>query len=87
MIGFGKRENIIYLIDYGLSKKKQEINYTQFGAGNLGKKKLAGTPIYASINAHLATGGITDYEFLICECRVQQKRRLGISNVRFDLIG
>jgi hypothetical protein len=30
--------------------------FTQFQTSNLGKKKLAGTPIYASINAHLANG-------------------------------
>jgi hypothetical protein len=58
MVGFGKKENIIYLIDFGLTKKKQEVTYTPFNAASMAKKKMAGTPIYASISAHLATGGI-----------------------------
>lgn len=56
-MGFGKKESTVYLIDFGLTKKKQEVSYTPFAQNNLGKKKMAGTPIYASINAHLATGG------------------------------
>lgn len=55
MVGYGRKENIIYLIDFGLTKKKQE-NFASFAKDPTGKK-MAGTPIYASINAHMATGG------------------------------
>jgi len=56
MVGYGRKENIIYLIDFGLTKQRQEVSYSPFTATNPAAKKLAGTPIYASINAHLATG-------------------------------
>jgi serine/threonine protein kinase len=56
MMGFGRKSNIVYLIDYGLSKKNVGEVYTGFSA-NKTPKKMAGTPIYASINAHMATGG------------------------------
>lgn len=52
LIGLGKRSNIIYIIDYGLSKKYrdsktlQHIPYRE-------NKNLTGTARYASINAHL----------------------------------
>lgn len=54
MVGRGKNVNTIYLIDFGLSKKIDEC----VGSYSRSKpKKMAGTPIYASINAHMATGG------------------------------
>ena len=52
LIGLGKKSNIIYIIDYGLSKKyrdaktHQHIPYRE-------NKNLTGTARYASINAHL----------------------------------
>ena len=55
-VGYGKKENTIYLIDFGLSKKMNE------GGQNLGvggpnvPKKMAGTPIYTAVTAHLGTG-------------------------------
>jgi serine/threonine protein kinase len=30
MVGLGKKENIIYLIDYGLAKKKSDVAYMPF---------------------------------------------------------
>ena len=57
MVGAGKKSNIIFLIDFGLTKKKYEVGYQPYTSNNIGKKKMAGTPIYASINAHLANGG------------------------------
>lgn len=30
MMGHGKNENVVYLIDFGLAKKKNEIAYTSF---------------------------------------------------------
>jgi serine/threonine protein kinase len=56
MMGVGRKANIVYLIDYGLSKKNKDEVFTGFSASNA-LKKMAGTPIYASINAHMATGG------------------------------
>lgn len=58
MIGSGKNANIVYLIDFGLSKKIDECGgYSSYSRSK--PKKMAGTPIYASINAHMATGGIS----------------------------
>jgi hypothetical protein len=57
MTGYGKKCNIIYIIDFGLTKKIQEVSFNNFQNNTLSKKKMAGTPIYASINAHLANGG------------------------------
>lgn len=56
MMGLGRKSNIVYLIDYGLSKKNKDEVFTGFSTSNA-LKKMAGTPIYASINAHMATGG------------------------------
>ncbi len=56
LTGIGKKENIIYLIDYGLTKKNNESHWNM-GGGAIGKRKMAGTPIYAAINAHLASAG------------------------------
>lgn len=55
MIGNGKSSNIVYLIDFGLSKKLDECGDKGYSRSK--PKKMAGTPIYASINAHMATGG------------------------------
>jgi len=52
LIGLGKKSNMIYIIDFGLSKKyrdpktHQHIPYKE-------NKNLTGTARYASINAHL----------------------------------
>ena len=52
MTGFGKKQSIIHVIDFGLAKKyrdarsHQHIEYSEH-------KSLTGTARYASINAHL----------------------------------
>ena len=52
LIGLGRKSNVVYIIDYGLSKKyrdtktHQHIPYKE-------NKNLTGTARYASINAHL----------------------------------
>jgi serine/threonine protein kinase len=55
MMGMGKKENIVYLIDFGLTKKLGAMGMSYPGTGQI-SRKMAGTPIYSSINAHLATG-------------------------------
>ena len=55
MFGRGNKKNILFLIDYGLTKKedtflKNQIPSYIFNKWNL---RLNGTPLYASINAHL----------------------------------
>lgn len=55
MFGRGRKKNLVYLIDYGLSKQesvweKPNIPPHVHQAQNL---RLNGTPLYASINAHL----------------------------------
>jgi hypothetical protein len=58
MMGYGKKENVVYLIDFGLVKKLSECAFRGFSDNNkMTSKKMAGTPIYSSINAHMATGG------------------------------
>lgn len=54
MMGEGRKSNIVYLIDFGLTKKAIENNMPQINYNKFGSKKMAGTPIYASISAHMA---------------------------------
>lgn len=52
MIGRGKKRNVIYAIDFGLSKKYRSSStglHIRYRDG----KDLAGTPIYVSVNTHL----------------------------------
>jgi serine/threonine protein kinase len=56
MVGRAKNAHLIYLIDFGLSKKLEECS-GGYSYSRAKPKKMAGTPIYASINAHMATGG------------------------------
>lgn len=78
MLGYGRKENIIYLIDFGLSKKTSEFAYSGFS--KVGGKKLAGTPIYASVNAHLATGSNVPSNHSHT-CRVIFQRWLRVNDV------
>ena len=56
-VGHGKKANIIYLIDFGLTKKQQEdISMNGFNPNQGHNNKMAGTPIYAPINAHHGNG-------------------------------
>ena len=66
MVGRGKNVNVIYLIDFGLSKKLEECNGGYSYSGSK-PKKMAGTPIYASINAHMATGGNLYLKYYNCQ--------------------
>ena len=52
IIGNKKTSNIIYLIDFGLSKKYKYIKNGQHIPYKEGKKYLIGTARYASVNAH-----------------------------------
>jgi serine/threonine protein kinase len=65
MMGYGKKENVVYLIDFGLVKKISECAFRGFSDNNNMSKKMAGTPIYSSINAHMATGGKLSYSIKI----------------------
>ena len=60
-VGYGstKKENTIYLIDYGLTKKETDANiqtHTTTGHINSSFQKMAGTPHFAAINAHAGNG-------------------------------
>ena len=57
MIGLGKKERTVYLIDFGLTKKISEMSIGPYSGISQISRKMAGTPIYSSVNAHLATGG------------------------------
>ena len=52
LIGNKRTSNIIYLIDFGLSKKYKFIKNGQHIPYKEGKKYLIGTARYASVNAH-----------------------------------
>ena len=52
LIGLGRKSNILYIIDFGLSKKYRDIKSHQH-IPYRENKSLAGTARYASINAHL----------------------------------
>jgi serine/threonine protein kinase len=56
MLGMGKKDHVVYLIDFGLTKKISQISLGYASMGQV-TRKMAGTPIYSSINAHMATGG------------------------------
>lgn len=58
LLGLGKNQYTVYLIDYGLTKRISEsVTNTESYSPSTKPKKMAGTPVYASINAHMATGG------------------------------
>jgi serine/threonine protein kinase len=52
LLGLGKKSNIIYIIDFGLSKKYRDTKTLQH-IPYRENKNLTGTARYASINAHL----------------------------------
>ena len=54
LIGLGKMTNIIYLIDFGLSKKYRDSKYQHIAYRE--NKNLTGTARYASISTHLGIG-------------------------------
>ena len=51
MIGSGKRQSKIFIIDFGLAKKYQQKDGTHIPYRD--NKNLTGTARYASINTHL----------------------------------
>ena len=57
LIGIGKKQNIIYIIDYGLSKRYRDPKTGEHIAYH-DNKSLTGTARYASINTHLGIGMI-----------------------------
>jgi serine/threonine protein kinase len=52
LMGLGKKSNIVYIIDFGLSKKYRDTKTLQH-IPYRENKNLTGTARYASINAHL----------------------------------
>ena len=60
VFGRGNKKNILYLIDYGLSAKQDKYNKSKFPPYiyNKWNLRLNGTPLYASINAHLGWGKV-----------------------------
>ena len=52
MLGSGKRSNLLYIIDFGLSKRFVDLK-THRHASYKQNKSLIGTARYTSINAHL----------------------------------
>jgi casein kinase 1 len=53
LIGHGKKQNIVYLIDFGLSKRYRCPKTNQHNPNKL-KGGVVGTPRYISLNAHKA---------------------------------
>lgn len=52
LLGLGKKSNVVYIIDFGLSKKYRDTKTLQH-IPYRENKNLTGTARYASINAHL----------------------------------
>ena len=54
LIGLGKKQNLIYMIDFGLAKKYRDHKHVHIPYKD--NKSLTGTARYASINNHLGIG-------------------------------
>lgn len=72
MLGLGRKEHLVYLIDFGLTKKLTAVSLGYTGMSQMARK-MAGTPIYSSINAHLATGGTSSLSYLTLLQRCTRK--------------
>ena len=55
VFGKGKKKNILYLIDFGITQKESSLDISKHDASiyDMENLKLNGTPLYASINLHL----------------------------------
>jgi serine/threonine protein kinase len=70
LIGHGKKQNLVYIIDYGLAKRYRDPK-TGEHIPYKDNKSLTGTARYASVNAHLG---------------IEQSRRDDLESVGFILI-
>lgn len=72
LIGIGKKQHYVYVIDFGLAKRFRDPKTGEHIPYRDGKN-LTGTARYASVNTHLGIGKL--YIFRLFLIRVIKKRR------------
>jgi serine/threonine protein kinase len=82
LIGIGKKQHYVYVIDFGLAKRFRDPKTGEHIPYRDGKN-LTGTARYASVNTHLGIGKT------LCQLnpsRTIKKRRLGVARLCFDVL-
>lgn len=81
LIGIGKKQHYVYVIDFGLAKRFRDPKTGEHIPYRDGKN-LTGTARYASVNTHLGIGK----EFLIFNQLIEQSRRDDLESLGFVLM-
>ena len=63
LIGIGKKQHYVYVIDFGLAKRFRDPKTGEHIPYRDGKN-LTGTARYASVNTHLGIGKVFSYSYL-----------------------
>ena len=83
LIGIGKKQHYVYIIDFGLAKRFRDPKTGEHIPYRDGKN-LTGTARYASVNTHLGIGMYTFYIETVY--RIIKKRRLRKFRIRSDVL-
>ena len=84
LIGIGKKQHYVYIIDFGLAKRFRDPKTGEHIPYRDGKN-LTGTARYASVNTHLGIGKAYIYEFELINS-IEQSRRDDLESLGFVLM-